>query len=135
MWRIHFRFSCEKGGNHLLHNKRIPKETHVERSFSFLLWKLWLTLHNKRIPKETHVILKNIFLIVWNSFQWFFLIRKLLDSRQGLEKKSSQEKYWKAFKYFFLTLWKVLKLIFPLIEKHRNFFFLIRKIGKNWKVI
>ena len=27
----------------------------MEKSFSFLLWKLWLTLHNKKIPKETHV--------------------------------------------------------------------------------
>ena len=50
-----------------LPNKNIPKETHVRKSFSFLLWKLQLTLHNKKIPNETHVE---------NSFS-FLLIPKL----------------------------------------------------------
>ena len=47
-----------------LHYNKIPKETHVKKSFSFLLWKLWLTLPNKKIPKETHV--KNSFsFLLW----------------------------------------------------------------------
>ena len=48
----------------ILHYNKIPKETHVKKSFSFLLWKLWLTLPNKKIPKETHV--KNSFsFLLW----------------------------------------------------------------------
>ena len=48
----------------ILHNKKIPKKTHVKKSFSFLLWKLWLTLHNKKIPKETHVENSFSFLLI-----------------------------------------------------------------------
>ena len=45
-------------------NLKMPKDTHVKKSFSFLLWKLWLTLPNKKIPKETHV--KNSFsFLLW----------------------------------------------------------------------
>ena len=47
-----------------LHNKNIPKETHVKKSFSFLLWKLQLTLHNKKIPNETHVENSFSFLLI-----------------------------------------------------------------------
>ena len=47
-----------------LHNKKIPKDTHVKKPFLFLLWKLWLTLHNKKIPKETHVE-KSFSFLLW----------------------------------------------------------------------
>ena len=41
----------------------------MEKSFSFLLWKLWLTLHNKKMPKDTHVKKSFSFLLwkLWNK--------------------------------------------------------------------
>ena len=51
------------------HNKKMPKDTDVKKSFLFLLWKMWLTLHNKKIPKETHVENSFSFLLwkMWKS--------------------------------------------------------------------
>ena len=88
-----------------------------------VLWSMWWTFWKE-------ILFEGLCLV--NTLLSCEVCDKQFEKKSGLMnhiiiidkdwKKSSQEKYWKAFKYFFLTLWKVLKLIFPLIEKHRIFF-------------
>ena len=57
----------------MLHNKKMSKDTHVKKSFSFLLWKLLLTVHNKKISKKTHVK-KSFSFLLWKL--WLTLHNK-----------------------------------------------------------
>ena len=96
---------------------QLPKENHVEKSFSFLLWKLWLTLRNKKIPKETHVE---------NSFS-FLLIPKPTCFRKCLTTFFTGICLWHTVQGYGFSLSKCLKIHMWISHFH----FSCEKCGKQ----
>ena len=108
----------------------------MENSFLFLLWKLWLTLHNKKIPKDTHV--KNSFSFIlwklWKLWDFYFiqllnLIEKITSTLEFDRKKHF--KFLKKFENHRILDFKQLNLIEKItsnFEKFEKFEVLMRTL-------